>query len=458
MLHVIPILTILTIRHYLLFPSQGMMNNCWFRTKIHPTRAKDGGLGLTFEHPTRPGNETGGWMVKKVEAEPAMVSIKKSVSSPILTSTVRTIHMTEIQKHADEKSAWIVVNNRVYDTTKFLEDHPGGAESILINAGSDSTEEFEAIHSLKATGMLEDYFIGNLGSSDVVTPDSSVRGGSLFTPPPPLEPIVEAGAAQETRQITLNPKEKIPLKLIEKEVLSHDVRRFRLALPTPDHILGLPVGKHMYLSANVGGKLVMRAYTPTSTDDEVGYVDLVIKVYEKCDQFPVGGLMSLHLDSLAIGDTIQVKGPTGHIHYQGRGVFTSNGKPKKCNKVTMIAGGTGITPMYQLLQAIVKDPEDTTEVYLLDCNRTEGDILLREQLDTWVAEHSNVHLWHVVGCGSDTWQYSVGHLTLDILREHAPAGGEGVVAFLCGPPGMIKHACLPSLEALNYAKDSIYTF
>ena len=38
------------------------------------------------------------------------------------------------------------------------------------------------------------------------------------------------------------------------------------------------LGKHIYLSAYIDGNLVVRPYTPVSSDDDVGYFDLVIKV------------------------------------------------------------------------------------------------------------------------------------------------------------------------------------
>jgi hypothetical protein len=50
----------------------------------------------------------------------------------------------------------------VYDCTKYLPDHPGGADSITINAGMDATEEFEAIHSKKAWKQLEPWYIGDV--------------------------------------------------------------------------------------------------------------------------------------------------------------------------------------------------------------------------------------------------------------------------------------------------------
>ena len=53
----------------------------------------------------------------------------------------------------------------MYDGTAFLKDHPGGAESILLAAGMDSSDDFNAIHSAKAKKMVEDYYIGEFDDS-----------------------------------------------------------------------------------------------------------------------------------------------------------------------------------------------------------------------------------------------------------------------------------------------------
>ena len=45
-----------------------------------------------------------------------------------------------------------------------------------------------------------------------------------------------------------------------------------------DHILGLPVGQHIYLTVKIDGNLIIRPYTPVSSDDDKGFMDLVIKV------------------------------------------------------------------------------------------------------------------------------------------------------------------------------------
>ena len=75
-----------------------------------------------------------------------------------------------------------------------------------------------------------------------------------------------------------DPLVKYPFELVFSEELTHDTRLMRFALPSEQHCLGLPIGQHIYLSAKVNGELVVRPYTPTSSDDDKGYFDLVLKV------------------------------------------------------------------------------------------------------------------------------------------------------------------------------------
>ncbi|XP_064425285.1 NADH-cytochrome b5 reductase 1 isoform X2 [Latimeria chalumnae] len=203
---------------------------------------------------------------------------------------------------------------------------------------------------------------------------------------------------------------KYALKLIDKEVISHDTRRFRFSLPTPEHVLGLPIGTHVYLSARIDGTLVVRPYTPVSSDDDKGYVDLVVKIYFKGvnPKFPEGGKMSQYLESLKIADTIDFRGPGGLLTYQGKGNFAiqpdkkSLAEVKFAKKVGMIAGGTGITPMLQLIRAIMKDPDDSTHCSLLFANQTEKDILLREELEEVQARYpERFKLWYTLDKAPD---------------------------------------------------------
>ncbi len=63
-------------------------------------------------------------------------------------------------KHKTAESCWVAINDKVYDFTTFLDEHPAGAEAILRFGGKDGTEIFEAIHTPE---MLEDFVpIGDL--------------------------------------------------------------------------------------------------------------------------------------------------------------------------------------------------------------------------------------------------------------------------------------------------------
>lgn len=118
--------------------------------------------------------------------------------------------------------------------------------------------------------------------------------------------------------------------------------------------------------------------------------------------------MSKYLDEMKIGQTIKVRGPKGAFKYE-KGMVDAFG---------MVAGGTGITPMYQVGQrrahevfelsltiesalpcpifhgssrdgsfyfqvalASLRDPTDKTKFRLIYANNTEADILLRDELD-----------------------------------------------------------------------------
>lgn len=124
------------------------------------------------------------------------------------------------------------------------------------------------------------------------------------------------------------------------------------------------------------------------SDDEMGYVDFVIKVYFKDvhPRFPKGGKMSQHLDNMKLGEKIGAIGPKGNMTYLGRGRLElrqgrDNTEIRTAVHIGMIAGGTGITPMLQLVRAALKDDLDKTKFSLIFANQSEGDIMLRKDLD-----------------------------------------------------------------------------
>lgn len=265
----------------------------------------------------------------------------------------------------------------------------------------------------------------------------------------------------------VNPNEKYALKLVEKVVLSHDTRLFRFALPSEEHCLGLPIGQHIYLSARINGSLVVRPYTPTSSDEDLGHMDLVVKIYpaNTHPKFPEGGKMTQHLESLTIGDSIDVRGPSGLLVYQGRGLFDikedkkGDSKQFRAAKVSMIAGGTGITPMLQLIRAVFRDPDDNTCLSLLFANQSEDDILLRKELEEVAEEHpERFKLWYTVDRPTEGWKYSSGFINAEMIEKSLFPPSSDNLVLLCGPPPMINFACNPNLDKLGYSQSNRFAY
>eukprot|EP01112_Ceratiomyxa_fruticulosa_P015421 TRINITY_DN4531_c0_g1_i1.p1 TRINITY_DN4531_c0_g1~~TRINITY_DN4531_c0_g1_i1.p1 ORF type:complete len:278 (-),score=58.16 TRINITY_DN4531_c0_g1_i1:148-981(-) len=242
--------------------------------------------------------------------------------------------------------------------------------------------------------------------------------------------------------ISLDPKEYRKFKLVDKTIISHNTRLFRFALPTPDSILGLPIGQHISLKAVVDEKDVMRSYTPVSSDDEKGYFDLIIKVYER-------GVMSQYVDHLVVGqDSIDVRGPKGAFVYQTN-MFRSIG---------MIAGGTGITPMLQVIRAILKNKSDTTQIRLIFANVNEDDILLREDLDRLVVGHPNFKIYYVLNNPPAGWTGGVGFVSQEMIQNFLlPPGSENTKVVMCGPP-MMNKAMQGHLTAIGYTEEQVFQF
>jgi cytochrome-b5 reductase len=265
----------------------------------------------------------------------------------------------------------------------------------------------------------------------------------------------------------VDPNEKYMLPLIEKDEISHDTRKYRFELPSKDHILGLPVGQHIHLSAQINGELVIRSYTPVSSDDDKGFVDLVVKVYKKNvhPKFPAGGKMTQYLDQMELGDKIAFRGPSGKLQYLGNGKLSIKKLRKdppqivSVKKINMIAGGSGITPMLQLVNEILKRPADGTQLALLYANQTEQDILLRDDLDVLAAKHQEqFKVWYTVDRATESWKFSVGFINEEMVKENLFPPSSDTITVMCGPPPMISYACLPSLENLNYDKELNFAY
>lgn len=430
----------------------GMMNNPWFRVTI----SKEGDY-LRFEHPTQPALMPGGWMerVKKSggnlmngqwgeklageEEQTAIQEVAKEV--PMTKSDLKhEITIDELRKHDNDSDPWFVINNQVYSGTAFLKDHPGGAQSIISAAGLDTTDEFMAIHSETAKAMMPGYHLGTLDSAAKIALS---------------EPQSEV-ASNQPRDAFLNPRSWTKAVLSSKKKISADTIIFTFTLEHETQTLGLPVGQHLMIRLRdpVEREAIIRPYTPISEMNSKGRLDVLIKLYLEGD---IGGKMSKAMNSLPIGHGVDFKGPIGKFTYLGKGLCSINGTEKKVKKFAMICGGSGITPIFQVFRAVMRDKDDTTTCTVLNGNRLFEDILCKEDLDAllWGNEDRG-EVIHTLTKAPEAWKGLRGRINGELVQKHCERHEETLV-LVCGPEALEKSIHV-ALKEQGWNDDQILFF
>ncbi|XP_050214536.1 NADH-cytochrome b5 reductase-like protein [Mercurialis annua] len=259
-------------------------------------------------------------------------------------------------------------------------------------------------------------------------------------------------------KVALKSDKWLEFKLQDTATVSHNTQLFRFSFD-PSAKLGLDIASCILTRAPIGHdaegktKYVIRPYTPISDPDAKGYFDLLIKVYPE-------GKMSQHFASLKPGDVVEVKGPIEKIRYS----------PNMKKHIGMIAGGSGITPMLQVIEAILKNPDDNTQISLLYANVSPDDILLVQKLDFLAASHPNFKVFYTVDNPSKKWKGGVGYVSKDMAVKGLPGPSDDTIVLVCGPPGMMKHVSGEKakdysqgelsgiLKEIGYTEQMVYKF
>ncbi|KAI9009008.1 hypothetical protein CLU79DRAFT_775644 [Phycomyces nitens] len=275
-------------------------------------------------------------------------------------------------------------------------------------------------------------------------------------------PVKAVEKVKEVSEPAFNAKEFLSLKLESVEKINHNTSLFRFTLPKADQRAGLHVASCVITRYPITKKdgspgYIIRPYTPTSPEEAEGHVDLIVKSYPD-------GKMSKHIHDLKIGDTLDIKGPIPKYNWDGSSI----------QNVGMIAGGTGITPMLQIIRKVFNDKstDEKTKVTLVFANQTEEDILLKDELDKYAAQYPDrFKVVYVLDKPQKTWEGVKGFVTPDLIKEHLPTPEtESSIVFVCGPDPMVAALAGPKakdksqgevsgvLKALGYGSENVYKF
>ena len=394
------------------------------------------------------GNLTNGYWGEQIGTETTLEPELKTVELVKMTNdqVSKTINIGQLREHETAESPWFVVDGEVYDGTGFLKDHPGGGQSIVSAAGLDSSDEFSAIHSEVARAMMPEYHIGTLDEAGKAALKLSAEEPQKSDPSPTF----------------LNAKYWKKAVLHSKKTVSWDSRIFTFKLEHEEQSLGLPIGQHLFIRLRdpADREAIIRSYTPISAPSRQGYMDVLVKLYFRSGEFK-GGQMSQAVDSIPIGHFAEFKGPLGKFEYLGSGQCAINNAIRHVQTIVMICAGSGITPIFQVLRAAMEDASDTTQCIVMDCNRSEEDILCRKELDRFGSDRSGrCRITHTLSEALDSWQGRRGRIDQDLVREQA--GREqfcdgGALALICGPKAF-EQSVHQSLLDVGYSEDEMLLF
>lgn len=269
---------------------------------------------------------------------------------------------------------------------------------------------------------------------------------------------VQENTSDEPRPVFLESRSWTKAILESKKTVSWDTRVFNFKLQHDEQELGLPTGQHLMIRLRdpVTREAIIRAYTPISEQTSKGRLEVLVKVYFDTDGRK-GGRMSQALDALPMGHFVDFKGPIGKFEYLGGGACQINGKIRKVREFFMICGGSGVTPIYQVFRAVMKDSKDKTRCVVLNGNRLVEDILCRKEMDEHAqGNDEKCRIVHTLTQAPAEWSGLKGRIGSALLREHAPARHEAL-ALICGPEGLEK-AVHAALSEMGWQDDDMMFF
>lgn len=226
------------------------------------------------------------------------------------------------------------------------------------------------------------------------------------------------------------------VKLIQRSNLTSDTCSFILETLDKKNFDFLP-GEAIQVFVQCGDKLIGRFYTPIPITGFPYRFELIIKLYPN-------GIVTQRINTCwQEGTLIAIRGPIARPHY------TAN----QWQIINLLAGGTGITPVLAILRQ-AKAIQETTKFNLIFANKSEKDIIAREELESLAKDLPNLSLTFVIQEPSLNWQGSIGFVTEELLQQNFSPASNSCALFFCGPFPMLK-ALKPALLKLGFDDKNI---
>jgi ferredoxin-NADP reductase len=207
---------------------------------------------------------------------------------------------------------------------------------------------------------------------------------------------------------------KFETSVKEIVVRTDNVKSFRFPRPVA---FDYKAGQWMFVTIRYGGEELRKHFTISSSPTEENYLEFTKKL--------TGSGFSNALSHLKAGDWARINGPFGRFTFEG-----------EHNKVGMLSGGIGITPLRSMCRYCI-DKGLNTKVILLYGARTERDLVFKKELTEMQEQNRNLKVVFTVEESSEGWKGYTGYIDREMILEEITDYEERVF-FTCGPQAMVK--------------------
>ena len=223
--------------------------------------------------------------------------------------------------------------------------------------------------------------------------------------------------------------------------LTHDIKHLHMRLPENETI-SFKAGQFVQFYTKPYGKIkeeVFRAYSIASPPSMNNYIDLMVRLV------PDGIATGYVHKALQEGDKVRMSGPYGEFYLRGG---------DKVKTLIMIAGGSGMAPIYSLVMDIVEHQLDYQMYFFFGAQRTR-DLFYLEEFKVLQAEHPNFHFIPALSNATeeDAWEGEIGNI-VQVVNKYVK-DADAKEAYLCGSPGML-NACVNALHGIGFSDDAIF--
>lgn len=203
---------------------------------------------------------------------------------------------------------------------------------------------------------------------------------------------------------------------------THDVKSFRF--PRPPFFDYKP-GQFMFVKIRIEKEEIQKPFSISSSPTEKGFIEFTKKLTDH--------IFSRALNSFKVGDWMGIDGPYGRFTFEG-----------EYERIAMLSGGVGITPLRSICRYCT-DTQLDTEIVLLYGNRTERDIVFKKEFEEMQRQNKKLKVVFTVDEASKDWNGFTGIIDTEMIMKVIPDYDRRVF-YICGPPGMVK-----AMEELLYS-------